>query len=275
MYNSLELLSFTQEKNWAVPHFNVHNALLLRGVLMALEETNSPGIISIGYQTLKHVSIESFTAYLKTALNQSSAKVSMHFDHARDIEIIKKSLELGYTSIMFDGSALPMEENIRLTKEVIELARPYNASVEAEIGVVPTPGSAKSEISYTDPEQAKEFFERTKVDFLALSLGSSHGGVTATGSINADLLKEISLDVPYVLHGASGVSMQSIQDAIPFGLRKININTALKIAATKELQRIHAEKPAIDLLEAMEYASYAVKEKAKEYVLLFNSQDKA
>ncbi len=275
MFNSLELLSFNKEKNWAIPHFNVHNQTIAQGVLEAAKECNTPVIISVGYQSLKNTSLASLSVILKQLIEESGVKASLHFDHARDLEIIKDCINLGFTSVMFDGSSLALEENIKITKEVVRLAREKNISVEAEVGIVPTPALGKNEMTYTDPSQAHEFYEATKVDFLAVSLGSVHGGTEASHSIDTELLKSVQLDVPLVLHGASGVLRDSIEEGISHGLRKININTALKVVASQALVRAYKKDEHTDYLAAEYAACLAIKEKAQEYIYLFNAQNRA
>ncbi len=273
MYNSRELLSLSAKTDWALPHFNVHNPIFAKAVLQAAKECSAPVVLAVGYQALKYISLASFAAYLKQAIAESQVKAALHFDHAKDIEIIKECIDLGFSSIMFDGSLLNLEENIKKTNEVVQLAKPKNISVEAEIGIVPTPAHGVTEIVFTEPEKAKIFYEETKVDFLAVSLGSIHGGTKPEHNIDMAILKSLNITVPFVMHGASGVNKDSIQSSLAHNIRKININTALKVAAREKMAEIFAKKPETDILESLEQASVAVKEKAKEYIYLLNAQN--
>lgn len=267
----VELLAVSDAKDWALPHFNVHNPLLARGAVKAALAEKSPAVLAVGYQSLPHAGLGPLGAYLKRLIEENEGAFALHFDHARELDLIRQVLDLGFSSVMFDGSSRPFEENVRLTKEVVAMARDKGASVEAELGIVPAPGSGKDKIFFTDPDQAREFVERTGVDLLAVSLGSIHGMTMASATLNEKLLAELRDLAPLVLHGASGVSDEAVASVARSGIRKININTALKMVAAKALQGAFAENPDRDLLEAMDMATDAVARRAARYMRQFNS----
>ena len=208
---------------------------------------------------LRFLGVENIMALCFSAMEQSNGRFALHIDHARDLGLIRKALRLGASSVMFDGSSLSFEENIRMTKEMVQMAHDYGASAEGEVGEVPMPGGSRADIMYTDPDQAAEFAERTGVDFLAVSLGSIHGMKTSSMDLDQDLLRRLSaIGVPLVLHGASG-------------LRKININTALKCAAVKHIRERLAVEPDCDLLALLEDGREGVRALAAHYMELFGS----
>ena len=179
-YTMNELLALDPAKDWCIGHFNVHNYTTLGGVVKAAEEMKAPAILALGAQAYKHIGMENIMALCFSAMEQSNARFALHIDHARDLGLIRKALRLGASSVMFDGSSLSFEENIRMTKEMVQMAHDYGASAEGEVGEVPMPGGSRADIMYTDPDQAAEFAERTGVDFLAVSLGSIHGMKTSS-----------------------------------------------------------------------------------------------
>ncbi|MBP3731379.1 MAG: class II fructose-bisphosphate aldolase family protein [Mailhella sp.] len=271
-YTMNELLAIDPAADWCIGHFNVHNYTTLGGVIRAAEETRSPAILALGAQAYRHIGMENIIALCRSAAEQSSGKFALHVDHARDLKLIGKALRLGVSSVMFDGSSLPFKDNIRMTREMVQMAHDYGASAEGEVGEVPMPGGSRDDIMYTDPDQAAEFAEKTGVDFLAVSLGSIHGMKTSSMDLDQELLKKLrSIGVPLVLHGASGVTEDAIRKATRNGLRKININTALKGAAVSRIRERLAQDPDCDLLPLLESGREGVRALAAHYMELFGS----
>jgi Fructose/tagatose bisphosphate aldolase len=172
--------------------------------------------------------------------------VALHLDHAEDMDLVKRALDHGFTSVMFDGSTLPLEENIRITREVVELARRYEASTEAELGRVAgfeIGGSDTGEAVLTDPQGVADFVAATGVDSLAVSIGTAHGIYVSTPTLHQERLSEIraASDVPLVLHGGSGTPEDQVREAIRRGITKINIYADLRIALGKGFDRTAAE----------------------------------
>lgn len=271
--DSAALLRLSPRKDWALGHFNVHNSAMVKAVVQAAESVKAPAILAVGYQSIDHMGLEPLAALIRQFAGESSVPFSLHIDHARELSLVRRSLEAGFTSIMFDGSSLPFEENVRLTSEVAAMARDFGASVEGEIGLVPPPGGEADPDKFTDPALAVEFAERTGVDFLAVSVGSVHGMRAAGLGIDTELLGRISeaVGVPLVLHGASGVTDEAMVEGIRSGLRKINLNTALKVAAAEAVRCRQLDEPAVDFLPLMDCASDAMRDLAVQKMTLFGS----
>lgn len=233
-----EALKYANEKEVAIGAFNVTNLEHIQAVLETAEKLNVPTIIDFA-QTHE----ENDVAYLDEigpimVLMAERAKVPVvvHLDHGVDLDYIEKSLKMGFTSMMFDGSALPYEENIKRTKKAVELARKYNVTIEAEIGKMAgitlnndgvTENRKSDRSMYTDPSEAKDFVEKTGVDCLAASFGTVHGEYFSEPNLDFELVKELSdaTGIPIVMHGGSGVSHEDYKKVIKNGVRKINYFT--------------------------------------------------
>lgn len=233
-----EALKYANEKEVAIGAFNVTNLEHIQAVLETAEKLNVPTVIDFA-QTHE----ENDVAYLDEigpimVLMAERAKVPVvvHLDHGVDLDYIEKSLKMGFTSMMFDGSALPYEENIKRTKKAVELARKYNVTIEAEIGKMAgitlnndgvTENRKSDRSMYTDPSEAKDFVEKTGVDCLAASFGTVHGEYFSEPNLDFELVKELSdaTGIPIVMHGGSGVSHEDYKKVIKNGVRKINYFT--------------------------------------------------
>lgn len=225
-----ELLSRADKNNIAVGAFSVGNMEMILGAIRAAEEMNTPIIIQIAEVRLPTSPLEIIGPMMVAAAKNSKQDICVHLDHGVNFETVCKALELGFTSVMLDGSLLSLEDNISLTRKVVEQARKYEASVEAELGVVGgNEGGGKGhEIKYTDPAIADRFCKETGVDALAIAIGNAHGHYTVTPELRLDVLNEIdsACDTPLVLHGGTGISPETFQECIRNGVRKVNIATA-------------------------------------------------
>lgn len=230
LYNMKALLEKAREGRWAVGSFSVANMEMVLGVLKAAEETQSPVILQIAEVRLKQSPLEIIGPLMVAAAKSASVPVAVHFDHGLTFQKIKQALEIGFTSVMFDGSHLPLEENIEKTKETVAIAKKYGAAVEAEIGCVggSEDGSEEIAINCTSPAQAVEFVEETQVDALAIAIGNAHGNYKQTPHLRFDILEEIKtkVDVPLVLHGGTGILPEEFKKCRENGIKKINIATA-------------------------------------------------
>lgn len=228
--NMKDLLSKAQESDWAVGSFSVSNMEMVLGVLKAAEETQSPVILQIAEVRLKQSPLEIIGPLMVAAAKSAKVPVAVHFDHGLTLDKIKQALDIGFTSVMFDGSHLPLEENISKTKETIALAKEYGAAVEAEIGCVggSEDGSEDIAINCTSPAQAVEFVEKTQVDALAIAIGNAHGNYKETPHLRFDILEKVknSVSVPLVLHGGTGILPEEFVKCRENGIKKINIATA-------------------------------------------------
>lgn len=229
--NLKEILKDAEEKKYAVGCFNVVNYDSVKGILLAAEKTRSPVILGIAEVQLKNVCFESIMNILKFECKKVNVPVAIHLDHGLHRDIIEKAISLGCSSVMYDGSTFPLEENIRETKKIIELARYKGVSVEAEVGKMATGGkdSQKLEknaipLSYTDVNKAKKFVEQTDIDALAVSFGTVHGILPMKPALDLNLLNELNKQilVPLVMHGGSGLDSSDYEQVITRGIRKIN-----------------------------------------------------
>lgn len=273
---NMNQLGVTCDTPWAVGHFNIHNLEFIRAVVRAADQERSPAILAIGMMSVQYMNLEPLIAACQLISQETDVQIAIHLDHARDLDIIRRALECGINSVMFDGSALDYEENIEKTTVVVKMAHDCGATAEGEIGIVPHGDATVSDADMTDPARAVEFAERTGVDFLAVSLGSVHGMKSAGTSLNQDLLKTLhqQIAVPLVLHGASGVINEHISASVTNGIRKINVNTNLKVVLKDILTTRLAESPDSDLLEDLEMGMEAVTASVVERMRLFGSSGK-
>lgn len=224
------LLSFAEENNMAIGAFNVSNMEMVLGAIKAAEEMKSPIILQIAEARLKHTPLDLFGPMLLEAAKKSTVNISVHLDHGLTLEAIEKALNMGFTSVMFDGSHLPFEDNILMTKKVVDMAKPFQATVEAELGVVggSEDDSEDIQMNVTDPKLVSKFLCSTGVNSLAVAIGNAHGKYAATPKLRLDILEEIRSKnyISLVLHGGSGITPEDFRKSIDRGIRKINIATA-------------------------------------------------
>ncbi len=253
-----ELLIQAKKGGYAVPAFNVDTLESVLGVLNAVEKTCKPTIIQTIPKTLKYGGIPAYSSLVR-ALYKGGADIAIHLDHGGDVKICEDCINAGYSSVMIDGSMLSFEENIALTKSVVALAHAKGISVEAELGTIGGKEETEGQIKYTEVEEAKEFVERTRVDSLAIGVGTAHGVYKGEPHIAIDRIKEIAdvVDVPLVLHGASGLSDEVIRACIDAGISKINFATHLRQAFTDGLKKGLASKEAT--YDPKTYLPYAIK----------------
>ena len=245
LMNMKDLLKVANENNFAIPAFNISDYSMFIGVMDICEKTNSPVIIEIHPLELDFTGTDLIEAIIKRAY-KSAVPVCLHLDHCGDYAKIIYAIQAGFTSVMFDGSSLPFEENIAGAKKIVELAHPANVSVEAELGTIgSTDAQAEAgatQIIYTDPDDAAKFVEETGVDTLAVAIGTSHGlypeGMQP--KLRLDILKEIKakVNIPLVLHGGSGNSDEEVGQAVVLGINKVNISSDMKEAYYKKMREV-------------------------------------
>ena len=279
LVNMRDLLADAQNGNYAVGSFSVANMEMVLGVLKAAEELKAPVILQIAEVRLKQSPLEIIGPLMVAAAEAAQTPVAVHFDHGKTIEKISQALDLGFTSVMFDGSHLPLEENIAETKKVIALAEQYDASVEAEIGCVggSEDGSEDIAINCTKPQDAVRFAEETGVEALAIAIGNAHGNYKSTPKLRFDILEECekSVDVPLVLHGGTGISPDDFVKCSKTGIKKINIATATFDMVEKTVHDCYSENSIngyYDLQDAEVEGAY---QNAKRHILIFGSDNKA
>lgn len=271
-----ELLKWAEDNNCAVGAFSVGNMEMVLGAIKAAEETNTPIILQIAEKRMKQSPIELMAPMMVSAAKNSKVPVAVHLDHGLTFDCITSALEYGFTSVMLDGSLLPFEENIELTKKVRIEADKYGATVEAELGVVGgnEGDSAKHEIMCTDPEKAVIFCKETGVDCLAVAIGNAHGNYPVSPELRFDVLEKINdrVDVPLVLHGGTGITADMFRKAISLGIRKINIATASfdSLANAAKDYTTSVEKP--DYFTLSPLMAQAVCDNVKRHIEIFNNK---
>ena len=274
-----KLLADAQKGNYAVGSFSVANMEMVLGVLKASEELNAPVILQIAEVRLKQSPLELIGPLMVASAEYAKTPVAVHFDHGKTIEKISQALELGFTSVMFDGSHLELDENIKVTKEVIKLAKKYGADVEAEIGCVggSEDGSEDIAINCTKPEDAVKFEKETGVDALAIAIGNAHGNYKSTPKLRFDILEEVEKNtkLPLVLHGGTGITPDDFVRCAHTGIKKINIATATFDSVEHTVKSAY-EKGKIsgyyDLQGAEVEGAY---QNAKKHILIFGTDNKA
>ncbi len=279
LVNMRDLLKDAQKGNYAVGSFSVANMEMVLGVLKAAEELNAPVILQIAEVRLKQSPLELIGPLMVAAAKNAKTPVAVHFDHGKTKEKINQALELGFTSVMFDGSHLPLEENISQTLDIIKAAREYGAAVEAEIGCVggSEDGSEDIAINCTKPEDAVRFAEETGVDALAIAIGNAHGNYKSTPKLRFDILEECArlVSAPLVLHGGTGISPEDFVKCSKTGIKKINIATATFDSVENSVRTCYNEnkiKGYYDLQAAEVAGAY---ENAKRHILIFGTDNKA
>lgn len=279
LVNMRELLADAQAGDYAVGSFSVANMEMVLGVLQAAKELSAPVILQIAEVRLKQSPLELIGPLMVAAAENADTPVAVHFDHGKTLEKISQALDLGFTSVMFDGSHLPLDENIEMTKKVIAMAEEYDASVEAEIGCVggSEDGSEDIAIDCTKTEDAVRFEAETGVDALAIAIGNAHGNYKSTPKLRFDILEEVekNTDLPLVLHGGTGITPDDFVKCSHTGIKKINIATATFDMVENTVSKCYNNdsiKGYYDLQAAEVQGAY---ENAKKHILIFGSDNKA
>ena len=269
-----EMFEKSMKEHFAIGAFNVNNMEIIQGIMDAAAENKSPVVLQASSSAIKYARIGYLKKMVEAAVEEHpEVPVALHLDHGPDFETCKMCVDAGFTSVMFDGSKYDFEENVRLTKEVVDYAHAHGVVVEAELGklagIEDDVNVAANDAMYTDPEQAKEFVERTGCDSLAIAIGTSHGAYKFKGEarLRFDILakvKELIPNTPIVLHGAStvipelvemcnkyggdipgakGVPDEILHEASLKGVSKINVDTDLRLAMTAQIRKVFVEEP--------------------------------
>ena len=269
-----KLLEQAGKENRGVGAFSVGNMEMVKGAVWAAEELDTPIILQIAEVRLPHSPLALMGPMMVQAAKEAKVDVAVHLDHGLTMETVKKALELGFTSVMYDSSTYPFEENMARTREVVEIAKKYGATVEAELGLVggSEDGSCDHGIRCTDPEDAKVFCENTGIDALAVAIGNAHGNYPVAPTLAFDVLEEIDrkTEIPLVLHGGSGITDEDFRRAISRGIVKVNIATASFNQLTKRAEEYFRTEGAhnyFKLNEAMVQGTY---ENVRHHIEVFN-----
>lgn len=257
-----------QKGGWALGSFNISNLEALRGIVQAAQKMKSPVIISTSEGESRFIGLKQAVALVKALKEETGLPIFLNLDHGKSFEYIKEAVEAGYDAVHFDGSKLPLEENIEISKKVIEIARPKNILVEGEVGII---GG-----DFTLPAEAERFVKEAKVDSLAINVGTQHGiNEEHIDFQRLEEIKNILKDVPLVLHGGSGVPDEEIKKALKLGIIKININTELRVAFTGALKQSLENNPEeVIPYKYLPEAIVAVQKIVEEKIKLFGSNDK-
>ncbi|MEK4023951.1 MULTISPECIES: tagatose-bisphosphate aldolase subunit GatY [unclassified Sporosarcina] len=280
--NTKDMLIKARREGYAVPAFNIHNLETIQTVIEAAVEMKSPVILAATPGTMNYAGRAYIQAIAEVAAQENEIPIALHLDHHETLESIEESLKLGTKSVMIDGSHNSFEENIELTKTVVELAHSYGATVEAELGKLVGQEDdlivEAKDAAYTDPETVVEFVERTGVDTLAVAIGTGHGVYETKPELDFERLETIKnlIGIPIILHGASGISKEDVQKCIALGCAKVNISTELKIPFSTALRQFLIEHPnESDTRKYMGPAKEKMKEAAISKILICMSDGKA
>ena len=275
---SYDLIKKAQREGYAVPAFNAENMEMIQGIAEAAQECNSPVIIQTTPPTVKYITPQLMYAMVNAVAQSVSVPVALHLDHCDNFDDVMKAVKAGYTSVMFDGSKKSLAENVAITKRVVEVAKPMGITVEAELGTIGgKEDNVRAEIQYTAVEDAIFFAKETKVDILAIAIGTAHGFYKGEPKLDFNRLAEIRerLDTPLVLHGGSGIPEEKIKRSIELGMAKINFATELRAAATLGVREVLADPAIIDPKKYMGKARVRVKQLCIEKIRLCGAENRA
>ncbi len=272
------LLDKAQREGYGVGAFNANNMEIIQAIIQAAEAENSPVIMQASQGAIRYAGLEFITGMVRIAAENSPVPVALHLDHGTDFDQVIRCIRSGFSSVMYDGSQLPLEENIAMTKKILEVANPIGVSVEAELGKI---GGTEDDVhvdalqaTYTDPEEARYFVEQTGIKSLAIAIGTAHGQYKGEPKLDLERLAAIRdlIKIPIVLHGSSGVPDEAIRQAISLGVCKVNIDTNIREAFVGEMRKVMADKPAeIDPRQILGPARQATIEIIREKMRLFGS----
>lgn len=272
-----EILKDAKKKKYGVGMFNTVNLEMARAIIGAAEEEKAPVIIALAEVHMPYGDLDMLAPIMTKFAKEAKVPVAVHFDHGMSFNYMLKAMQLGFTSIMYDGSTLSYDENIDKTKEIVKIAHALGISVEAELGHV---GGAEGgeddghEAYYTKVEEANEFVERTGIDALAVAIGTAHGEYRSKPKLDIGRLNDIhhSVDVPLVLHGGSGLSDNDFRNCIQKGISKVNIFTDMSTAAVKAIAN-RSEK--IGYPDLIHLTMEAIKTEVVSKIRLFGGSNRA
>ncbi|MBQ8803741.1 MAG: class II fructose-bisphosphate aldolase [Tyzzerella sp.] len=280
LVTSEKMLSDAQKGGYAVGAFNVENMEMVKAVIAAAEELHAPVMLQTTPSTVKYGTLDTYAAIVAAEAKKASVPVCLHLDHGSSYELAIAAMEAGYTSVMIDGSGEAFEDNVEVSKKVVEAAKEKGIPVEAELGKV---GGKEDDLeadadTNTDPQEAKAFVERTGVSSLAIAIGTAHGFYVGTPVLDKERVSEIKkvVSVPLVLHGASGLSEDDVKECVARGICKVNFATELRVAYTDAVKKLLAEKPeTFDPKKLGVVGMEAVKEIVKSRMLMCGCENRA
>jgi len=276
-----EMLRKAKAEKYAVGQFNINNLEFTQAIVEAAIEERSPVILGVSEGAIKYMGLEYTVALAKTAAEISDIPIALHLDHGSSFEIAMKVIRAGFSSVMFDGSHYPYEQNVILTKKIVEAARAMGVSVEGELGTI---GGTEDDLSVdakdallANPLEAIQYYKDTDVDALAIAVGSAHGIYKGEPKIRFDIIEAVckEIDIPLVLHGGSGIPDETIKKAIKAGIGKINVNTECQIVMTNKIREIFSNDSKVyDPRKYLGPGREEIKKAVKEKIILFGSNGK-
>jgi fructose-bisphosphate aldolase, class II len=271
-----------KQEGFAVGQFNMNNLEYVQAITAAGKEERSPFIFGASEGAIQYMGLHNVVALARIAAEESGLPIALHLDHGSSFEMVVKCIRAGFSSVMFDGSHYPLEENIRLTQKVVEVAHAVGVSVEGELGTIGGVEDdldvAEEDASLANPDDAIRFWQETGVDAMAIAVGTAHGIYKGVPKIRYHIIAKVSqnIEAPIVLHGGSGVPDESVQRAISLGVGKINVNTENQVASSKRVREVLAENA--EMIDPRKYlgpARAAIKEVVKGKMRLFGSANQA
>lgn len=282
LVTNIELQRHAREGKFAIGAFNTNNLEITKAIIKAANDLRSPLIISCSPSALKYAGLKTLSALVLTEINSTEIPIAFHLDHGTEISEITGCVESGFSSVMMDGSKHELDKNIEITRQAAEMAHGHGLSIEGELGKIMGVEDlvvvSKREASMTDPHEAKKFVEESSVDTLAVSIGNAHGWYKDKPELDFERLQEIAntVDIPLVLHGASGIGEEDIRRSIEIGITKINIDTEIREAFRNGVRDFLAVNPdQIDPRKILAPAIDNMYETVKRKIKLFGSEGKA
>ena len=284
-----EIIKKAQKGKYAVGAFNTSNLEVTQAIARAAEAQKAPAVISVTESALEYAGFNTLIKIVQSIIAESKTPLVLHLDHGKSYEICKKCIDAGFRSVMIDGSMLPFEKNVKLTRKVVNYAHQKGIFVQAELGKIPRVASENKktidvkigEMEKTVPEEAEKFVALTEVDTLAVIIGNIHGMYAPQGNprLDIELLKKIKskVSIPFILHGGSGISDEDIKKSIAEGgIATVNIDTEIRLAFTNALEKFYAgSKRTSDPRKILSLARAAAQKKVEEKIKLFGSNGKA
>ena len=279
--NMREMLRGARQGRYAVGAFNIVDAATTLAVVQAAENRRAPVIIQTSVKTVKLYGAGPLAAMIRAAAKASSVPVALHLDHCKQEEVIRECLDAGWSSVMFDGSALAFEENVATTRRVVELAQPRDVTVEGELGAIVGVEDdifvSQQDAHLADPDQALRFVEATEVDCFAPAIGTAHGLYKGEPKIAYDRLGTISrsCDVPIAIHGGTGLSDEAFRRCIELGGAKVNVSTQIKHSFRDSLEQFFKDQPQqYEPVKSIGYMCEQVREIVEGFIERFGSAGK-
>lgn len=269
-------LAEARSSRYAIGSFNVYNSETIRGVIESGSEMGLPTIVAFGAGYLGNMRLKDVSALVRSMAEDAPVPIVLHLDHCKSLETIAEAINVGFTSVMYDGSSLPFADNMRNAAKVTAMAHAAGVGVEAELGGIAKGAHSNEEDGtemYTAPEEAAQFVKETGIDALAVSIGTVHGMYVGTPRIDIERLKKIAavVNIPLVLHGGSGTPENIIKECISNGIAKINVNTEISVYTVEKVRKLLEETKKIHLSQVcLEEVSY-IKDVVKKYMTFFRN----